>query len=158
MISLLFPAFSYPICLPSLIRIRPFIAVFSPSSGSNGKRQPIRVFLSNESGYYLDMCVYKEVTNHVTGQTVFHAYGTKQGPWHGNWNVESFCLIHFIQRFYLLNHFAIQSIIPSTISSLFRSFICIISFCLVCIIIPNITPHTRAIIYILHSIEIEQAC
>ena len=53
------------------------------SSGANGKRQPIRVFLSNESGYYLDMCVYKEVTNHTTGQTVFHAYGTKQGPWHG---------------------------------------------------------------------------
>ena len=82
-IGLLLPTFLYSSCLTAPC---PFIANLSPFSGSNGKRQPIRVFLSNESGYYLDMCVYKEVTNHVTGQTVFHAYGTKQGPWHGNWS------------------------------------------------------------------------
>ena len=33
-----------------------------------GKTIPIRLTLSNESGYYLDMHLYKEVTDKLTGQ------------------------------------------------------------------------------------------
>ena len=35
---------------------------------TSGKRIPIRVFVSNESGYYLDITMYKEVTDEKTGQ------------------------------------------------------------------------------------------
>uniref|UniRef100_A0A4W3J068 Acetyl-CoA carboxylase 1-like n=1 Tax=Callorhinchus milii TaxID=7868 RepID=A0A4W3J068_CALMI len=48
-----------------------------------GKAIPIRLFLTNESGYYLDISLYKEVTNSRTGQIMFQAYGDKQGPLHG---------------------------------------------------------------------------
>ncbi|GCB68953.1 hypothetical protein scyTo_0000973 [Scyliorhinus torazame] len=48
-----------------------------------GKAIPIRLFLTNESGYYLDISLYKEVTNSGTGQIMFQAYGDKQGPLHG---------------------------------------------------------------------------
>ncbi|XP_056295787.1 acetyl-CoA carboxylase 1 isoform X3 [Pseudoliparis swirei] len=55
-----------------------------------GKQIPIRLFLTNESGYYLDISLYKEVTNSRTGQVgpqdrqiMFRAYGDKQGPLHG---------------------------------------------------------------------------
>ncbi|XP_074643040.1 acetyl-CoA carboxylase-like isoform X2 [Tubulanus polymorphus] len=50
---------------------------------ANGNRIPIRLFLTNESGYYLDISMYKEVTEPRTGQIMFQAYGTKQGPLHG---------------------------------------------------------------------------
>lgn len=33
----------------------------------NGKPIPIRLFLANESGYYLDINLYKEVTDPKTG-------------------------------------------------------------------------------------------
>ncbi|MGH0190518.1 UNVERIFIED_CONTAM: hypothetical protein FKN15_047223 [Acipenser sinensis] len=61
-----------------------------------GKAIPIRLFLTNESGYYLDISLYKEVTDSLTGQLghsdrqvrpraqiMFQAYGDKQGPLHG---------------------------------------------------------------------------
>uniref|UniRef100_A0A8C1NAJ7 acetyl-CoA carboxylase n=1 Tax=Cyprinus carpio TaxID=7962 RepID=A0A8C1NAJ7_CYPCA len=48
-----------------------------------GKQIPIRLFLTNESGYYLDISLYKEVTDSHTGQIMFQAYGDKQGPLHG---------------------------------------------------------------------------
>uniref|UniRef100_A0A8C9T0H2 acetyl-CoA carboxylase n=1 Tax=Scleropages formosus TaxID=113540 RepID=A0A8C9T0H2_SCLFO len=48
-----------------------------------GKQIPIRLFLTNESGYYLDISLYKEVTDSRTGQIMFQAYGDKQGPLHG---------------------------------------------------------------------------
>lgn len=44
---------------------------------------PIRLFLSNESGYYLDITTYKEVLDERVGQIVYQAYGAKQGPLHG---------------------------------------------------------------------------
>lgn len=43
---------------------------------------PIRLYLANESGYYLDMNLYKEVTDPATGLTKFEAWGHKQGPLH----------------------------------------------------------------------------
>ncbi|XP_064490125.1 acetyl-CoA carboxylase-like isoform X4 [Ornithodoros turicata] len=49
----------------------------------NGKCIPIRLFLANESGYYLDISLYKEVVDPVTGQMQFEAWGHKQGPLHG---------------------------------------------------------------------------
>ncbi|XP_043910511.1 acetyl-CoA carboxylase 1 isoform X2 [Protopterus annectens] len=48
-----------------------------------GKAIPIRLFLTNESGYYLDISLYKEVTDARTNQIMFQAYGDKQGPLHG---------------------------------------------------------------------------
>lgn len=35
---------------------------------TNGDVIPIRLFLTNESGYYLDISLYKEVTDPTTGQ------------------------------------------------------------------------------------------
>uniref|UniRef100_A0A4W5MN20 acetyl-CoA carboxylase n=1 Tax=Hucho hucho TaxID=62062 RepID=A0A4W5MN20_9TELE len=48
-----------------------------------GTAIPIRLFLTNESGYYLDISLYKEVTDPSTGQIMFRSYGDKQGPLHG---------------------------------------------------------------------------
>ncbi|KAK7934090.1 hypothetical protein WMY93_004986 [Mugilogobius chulae] len=50
---------------------------------SNGNAIPIRLFLTNESGYYLDISLYKEVTDSSTGQIMFQSYGEKPGPLHG---------------------------------------------------------------------------
>uniref|UniRef100_A0A8C4K345 acetyl-CoA carboxylase n=1 Tax=Dromaius novaehollandiae TaxID=8790 RepID=A0A8C4K345_DRONO len=44
---------------------------------------PIRLFLTNESGYYLDISLYKEVRDLGTGNIMFQSYGDKQGPQHG---------------------------------------------------------------------------
>lgn len=33
-----------------------------------GKAIPVRLFLTNESGYYLDISIYEEVTNPSSGQ------------------------------------------------------------------------------------------
>ncbi|XP_047447248.1 acetyl-CoA carboxylase isoform X2 [Mugil cephalus] len=48
-----------------------------------GNAIPIRLFLTNESGYYLDISLYKEVTDLNSGQIMFQSYGDKQGPLHG---------------------------------------------------------------------------
>nr|XP_033475988.1 acetyl-CoA carboxylase isoform X2 [Epinephelus lanceolatus] len=48
-----------------------------------GNAIPIRLFLTNESGYYLDISLYKEVTNPNSGQILFQSYGDKQGPLQG---------------------------------------------------------------------------
>ncbi|KAJ0019381.1 hypothetical protein NQD34_006950 [Periophthalmus magnuspinnatus] len=50
---------------------------------SNGNAIPIRLFLTNESGYYLDISLYKEVIDSSTGQIMFQSYGEKAGPLHG---------------------------------------------------------------------------
>lgn len=49
----------------------------------NGKTVPIRLSLNNESGYYLDICMYREVTDPRTGVVKFEAYGPRHGPLHG---------------------------------------------------------------------------
>ncbi|XP_061585098.1 acetyl-CoA carboxylase [Cololabis saira] len=48
-----------------------------------GNALPIRLFLTNESGYYLDISLYKEVTDSSSGQITFLSYGDKQGLLHG---------------------------------------------------------------------------
>ncbi|XP_028313974.1 acetyl-CoA carboxylase isoform X2 [Gouania willdenowi] len=48
-----------------------------------GNAIPIRLFLTNESGYYLDISLYKEITEPGSGQIMFHSYGDKQGPLDG---------------------------------------------------------------------------
>ncbi|XP_018604528.1 acetyl-CoA carboxylase isoform X4 [Scleropages formosus] len=48
-----------------------------------GEAIPIRLFLTNESGYYLDISLYKEVTDPSSGQIMFQSYGEKQGLLHG---------------------------------------------------------------------------
>lgn len=49
----------------------------------NSKTSNIRLCVSNDSGYYLDICLYKEVVDPKTGIIKFEAYGPKQGPMHG---------------------------------------------------------------------------
>ena len=49
----------------------------------DGEKLPIRIFLTNESGYYLDISVYREITDKVTGETTFESYSGKRGPFHG---------------------------------------------------------------------------
>lgn len=49
----------------------------------NGERVPIRVFLSNENGYHLDISMYKEKTDPTTGQVYFKAFGDRAGPLNG---------------------------------------------------------------------------
>uniref|UniRef100_A0A8W8JHP3 Acetyl-CoA carboxylase n=1 Tax=Magallana gigas TaxID=29159 RepID=A0A8W8JHP3_MAGGI len=56
---------------------------FTIKFASSDTSIPIRLYLTNESGYYLDMSMYKEVTDQNTGQVMFQAYGTKQGSLHG---------------------------------------------------------------------------
>lgn len=47
-------------------------------------RVPFRVFLTYESGYHLDISLYREVTNQSTGQTTFQSYNVgKAGPLDG---------------------------------------------------------------------------
>ncbi|XP_070759737.1 acetyl-CoA carboxylase 2 isoform X2 [Enoplosus armatus] len=48
-----------------------------------GNAVPVRLFLTNESGYYLDISLYKEVTDLSSGQIMFQSYGDKQGLLHG---------------------------------------------------------------------------
>ena len=48
----------------------------------NGKTVPIRLCLNNESGYYLDICMYRETTDPRTGVVKFEAYGPRHGPRH----------------------------------------------------------------------------
>ncbi|XP_069353651.1 acetyl-CoA carboxylase 2 [Eulemur rufifrons] len=50
---------------------------------TTGSAVPIRLFLTNESGYYLDISLYKEVTDPRSGNIMFHSFGNKQGPQHG---------------------------------------------------------------------------
>jgi acetyl-CoA carboxylase / biotin carboxylase 1 len=49
----------------------------------DGEKVPIRIFLTNESGYYLDISLYKEITDKQTGETTFESYSSKHGPFHG---------------------------------------------------------------------------
>ena len=51
----------------------------------SGKCIPFRLFLANESGYYLDMHIYKEVRDNMSGQMRFETWtgtNTKPGPLH----------------------------------------------------------------------------
>uniref|UniRef100_A0A2K5QF51 acetyl-CoA carboxylase n=1 Tax=Cebus imitator TaxID=2715852 RepID=A0A2K5QF51_CEBIM len=50
---------------------------------TTGSAVPIRLFITNESGYYLDISIYKEVTDPRSGNIMFHSFGNKQGPQHG---------------------------------------------------------------------------
>lgn len=49
----------------------------------NSEMTNVRLCLANDSGYSLDIWVYKEVTDPKTGVIKFEAYGNKQGPMHG---------------------------------------------------------------------------
>lgn len=50
----------------------------------DSERIPFRVYLTYESGYHLDISLYREVTNQATGQTIFKSYiAGKTGPLDG---------------------------------------------------------------------------
>ncbi|XP_038054037.1 acetyl-CoA carboxylase-like isoform X2 [Patiria miniata] len=48
-----------------------------------GKSIPIRIFITNESGYNLAITLYKEETDPTTGQVKFISFTEKQGSLHG---------------------------------------------------------------------------
>ncbi|XP_066116448.1 acetyl-CoA carboxylase 2 isoform X1 [Saccopteryx bilineata] len=50
---------------------------------TTGSAIPIRLFITNESGYYLDISLYKEVNDPRSGNIMFHSFGDKQGSQHG---------------------------------------------------------------------------
>ncbi|XP_006870497.1 PREDICTED: acetyl-CoA carboxylase 2 [Chrysochloris asiatica] len=50
---------------------------------TTGTAFPIRLFITNESGYYLDISLYREVTDPRSGNIMFHSFGNKQGPQQG---------------------------------------------------------------------------
>ncbi|KAL3270902.1 hypothetical protein HHI36_021411 [Cryptolaemus montrouzieri] len=52
-------------------------------STPNSPTTAIRLCLANDSGYYLDINVYREVVDKETGIIRFEASGEKQGPMHG---------------------------------------------------------------------------
>ncbi|KAG1687910.1 Acetyl-CoA carboxylase [Nymphon striatum] len=70
---------------PRLWKLRVLQAEIKMTIRSNpeGKCIPVRLCLGNESGYFLDICLYKEVTDPNSGQIKFEAWGPKQGPLHG---------------------------------------------------------------------------
>jgi len=43
----------------------------------------IRLCVTNDSGYFLDICLYREVNDPATGTIKLEAFGSKQGPLHG---------------------------------------------------------------------------
>ena len=49
----------------------------------DGEKVPIRILLNNESGYYLDISLYREITDKITGETTFESYSFQHGPFHG---------------------------------------------------------------------------
>jgi len=53
-------------------------------STPDSEPMPFRVFMTYESGYHLDISLYREVTNQATGQTIFQSYTLgKTGPLDG---------------------------------------------------------------------------
>ena len=51
---------------------------------ADSEAMPFRVFMTYESGYHLDISLYREVTNPITGQTVFQTYSIgRAGPLDG---------------------------------------------------------------------------
>ncbi|XP_059482101.1 acetyl-CoA carboxylase isoform X3 [Neocloeon triangulifer] len=48
-----------------------------------GKLTNIRLCLANDSGYYLDINLYKEITDPKSGVIKFESYGSRQGVLHG---------------------------------------------------------------------------
>jgi acetyl-CoA carboxylase/biotin carboxylase 1 len=49
----------------------------------NGVNIPVRFFITNSSGFNLEMHVYKEVEDPRTGELVFESYGPRPGPMEG---------------------------------------------------------------------------
>lgn len=77
------------LCLSSgirLLKLRILQAELKMSIRLTSDAEPtaFRVFMTYESGYHLDISLYREVTNQSTGQTVFQTYNVgKTGPLDG---------------------------------------------------------------------------
>lgn len=52
-------------------------------STPNSSTQNVRLCIANDSGYYLDINMYTEVTDPISGIVSFKAYGKKHGPMNG---------------------------------------------------------------------------
>lgn len=63
-----------------------------------GKKIPLRVFMSNGSGYYLDFNIYREVTDPRTGQVLMALAESHIFP-----DVEVILLTHFVTVFFRLS-------------------------------------------------------
>ncbi|XP_052244589.1 acetyl-CoA carboxylase-like isoform X1 [Dreissena polymorpha] len=66
-----------------LLKLRVLGAELKFSIRVDGETIPIRFYLTNESGYYLNISLYREVTDPRTGLTMLQAYGTKKGSMDG---------------------------------------------------------------------------
>ncbi|XP_022251456.1 acetyl-CoA carboxylase isoform X2 [Limulus polyphemus] len=69
---------------PRLLKLRVLQAELKMTirESHNEKCIPVRLFVANENGYYLDLDLYKEVTDAETGQIKFEALGPKHGRLH----------------------------------------------------------------------------
>ncbi|XP_060601349.1 acetyl-CoA carboxylase-like isoform X2 [Ruditapes philippinarum] len=63
-----------------LLKLRVLGAELKFSIRVGGQSFPIRLYLTNESGYYLSINLYREVTDPRTGLIMLQAYGSKKGP------------------------------------------------------------------------------
>lgn len=50
----------------------------------DGREFPVRFVISNESGYYLNIQIYKEVLETTTGRIIYRGYSNRLGPLHGH--------------------------------------------------------------------------
>lgn len=66
-----------------LLKLRVLSAELKFSIRVGGQSFPIRLYLTNESGYYLNIHLYREVTDSRTGMIMLQAYGSKKGPMDG---------------------------------------------------------------------------
>ncbi|XP_034234889.1 acetyl-CoA carboxylase isoform X2 [Thrips palmi] len=65
------------------LRVRQAELKMTIRQSPNSPTSVVRLCITNDSGYYLDISVYKEVTDPNTGIIKFDSFGTKQGPLHG---------------------------------------------------------------------------
>ncbi|KAL7669003.1 hypothetical protein ACOME3_009679 [Neoechinorhynchus agilis] len=83
----------------SLLRLRVLQAelkmVIKESEGPN---IPLRILINNDSGYSLDISIYKEKHDPKTGQTVFESFGDRIGPWHGKCLSAPYVMIDHVQH------------------------------------------------------------
>eukprot|EP00047_Mylnosiga_fluctuans_P011844 m.23124 g.23124 ORF g.23124 m.23124 type:complete len:2267 (+) comp3852_c0_seq1:80-6880(+) len=49
-----------------------------------GREVPVRFIVSNESGYFLNIQIYKEVLDPATGHILYRSYSKRGGPLHGH--------------------------------------------------------------------------
>ncbi|XP_052810901.1 acetyl-CoA carboxylase-like isoform X2 [Mya arenaria] len=68
---------------PRLLKLRVLSAELKFSIRVGGQTFPIRFYLTNESGYYLNISLYREVAEEHSGLIMLQSYGSRKGPLDG---------------------------------------------------------------------------